>query len=199
MHTDIIGAWLQKRILSVSKVGAAVPADLVIWSSFFVSLGIGALLYLSYANNPWIFAAVFLLLIRMILDAVADLFIEASGPNRHNLLVLARLTDRLSDICILFCLGFRLNMRPNVLYLGMITVLVVSYAGILGRSDIARGAEGGILCKSNRHVLLMLVCLFAGFFPDASILDFNPFEIMLLAFVPLGTITLIQRLNDAQL
>lgn len=195
---DFIGAWLQKQVFPAGRMAASVSADLIIWSSFFVSIGIGALLYLSYTNNPWIFAAVFLLAVRMVLDSVADILIEASGPNRHNLLVLARLTDRLSDVCIFFCLGFRLNMRPNILYLGMITVLVISYAGILGRADIARGAEGGILCKSNRHVLLMLTCLLSGFFPDALFWGLNPFEVMLLAFVPLGSVTLIQRLNDAQ-
>jgi archaetidylinositol phosphate synthase len=190
-----IKPWFREQLQPLVKLLWNVHPDVLTWAALGVSLFAGVLLNISN-ERPWLaVAAVPLLVARLMLNALDGMVAHQTGKARAAGEVLNEVSDRLSDLAIF--IGLALSpMADKVLgLLVIIAMLMVSYVGVLGKAVGAERVYGGILGKADRMILLMLACLIYGLAPDAQIMGYSVFNAMLVIFLPLASITLLQRLD----
>ena len=187
--------WFQKQLQPMVKLLGDVNPDVLTWSAVGLSIVAGGLLYNSY-ERPWMaVAAVPLLMGRLALNSVDGILAAQKGSSRPSSEVLKSLSNRLSDVAIFLSLAFWPDIKVHLVLLAIIAVLIVSYVGVLGRAVTGKPVDGGVLAKADRMVLLMVTCLVYGLVPNATFAGFSVFECMFALFIPLASITLLQRLN----
>jgi phosphatidylglycerophosphate synthase len=190
-----IKPWFQKQLQPVVKLLLNVPPDCITWAALLVSLAAGALVYAS-SEKPWMAVlAVPLLMGRLALNALDGMVAKQTGKARAAGEVINELSDRLSDVAIFLSLAFRPDIKVHLVLLAMVAMLMVSYVGILGKAVGAERVSSGVLGKADRMMMLMVSCLVYAVVPDLQIFGFSIFEVMLVLFIPLASITLLQRLD----
>lgn len=176
-----------------------VPPEAFCWTSLLFSGAAGVILY--FAQPQYFPAAALiasaLLILRLLSDFMEKSTRVSSGLQKRANLLLTKLTDRLSDLSMLLGFAFWDSIRVHLVLLGIVSMLLVSYVGELSASVSGEENPGGLLCKSNRIVLLIFFCLVHFFRPDSTIAGYSVFEVMFLLFIPMASITLLQRLNAA--
>jgi phosphatidylglycerophosphate synthase len=190
-----IKPWFQRQLQPIAKLLMNVHPDVITWSAFGVSLVAAALLY-GASERPWMAVlSVPLLMARLALNALDGMVAKESGKARAAGQVINELSDRLSDVSIFLSFAFWPDIKMHLLLLAMVSMLIVSYVGILGKAAGAEREYGGLLGKADRMILLMVACLIYGLFPNLQIAGFSVFEAMFVLFIPLASITLLQRLD----
>ena len=194
-----VTVWLQKQLKPLEKNLEKVPPEAFAWLSLGLSLVAGVLLYFSQAQY-WPALALFaglVLALRLMSDSCEEMLTAASAQlNPPNLLII-RLGYRLADITMLLGFAFWDSLRIHLVLCAIVSMLLVSYVAELGRALGAKDCGGGLLCKSNRIILLIFFCSMYLFRPNARIADFSVFEVMFALFIPMASITLLQRLDAA--
>lgn len=195
MQASGIDFWLQRQLKPLSAAMTKVPPEFLSWVSLLASLGAGTLLF--SANESPVLAefAVCLLALRLISDSIeSNLVIDGENSAGYSPVV-SKLIERLSDLVVFLSLAFWTEIRVHLVLLAVVCMLMVSYAGELGRAYGATDCNAGILAKTNRIVLLMLFSLVYGFKPHTNLGGYSVFEVMFVLFIPLASITLLQRLD----
>lgn len=199
MDSNGVTVWLQKQLKPLSKNLEKVPPEAFAWASLGLSLMAGVLLYLSQAQY-WPALALFaglVLALRLMSDSCEEMLTQAgSRLNPPNLLII-RLGYRLADVSMLLGFAFWDSLRIHLVLCAIVSMLMVSYVAELGRSLGADDVGGGLLSKTNRIILLIFFCAMYLFRPNARIADFSVFEVMFALFIPMASITLLQRLDAA--
>lgn len=191
-----IKPWFQKQLQPLVKALWNVDPDVLTWSALGVSLGAGVLLYYSYERPFLAVLAVPLLMLRLALNALDGMLATQTGKARAAGEVINELADRMSDIGIFLPLSFWPDMKVHLVLLAMIAMLIVSYVGVLGKAAGATRVYSGVLGKADRMILLMVACLLYAVVPtNYEIMGFSIFEAMFVLFIPLASITLLQRLD----
>jgi CDP-diacylglycerol---glycerol-3-phosphate 3-phosphatidyltransferase len=190
-----IKPWFQKQLQPLVKALWNVHPDVLTWSALGVSLGAGLLLYYAYERPVLAVVAVPLLMIRLALNALDGMLAKQTGKARAAGEVINELSDRLSDVAIFLPLAFWPDMKVLLILLAIIAMLIVSYVGVLGKAVGAERVYIGVLGKADRMILLMVTCLVYALFPTQEIMGFSVFESMFVLFIPLASITLLQRLD----
>lgn len=197
MDTNGVTVWLQKQLKPHSKNLEKVPPEAFAYFSLFLSTISGALLYFSQAQYyPALVAiAALILTLRFISDSVEEMLsFEAIKPPSH---LISSLCARLADISMLLGFAFWDSLRVHLVLLAIVSMLLVSYVGELARSQGATDCNGGLLCKSNRIILLIFFCVVYLLRPNSQIAGFSVFEVMFVLFIPLASLTLLQRTDAA--
>jgi CDP-diacylglycerol--glycerol-3-phosphate 3-phosphatidyltransferase len=190
-----IKPWFQKQLEPAVKLLLTVPPDCITWVGLIVSLAAGALVY-SSAEKPWLaLLAVPLLMTRLALNALDGMVAKQTGKARAAGEVINELADRLSDVSIFLALAFRPDIKPHLVLLAVVAMLMVSYVGVLGKAVGAERVTVGVLGKADRMMMLMVCCLVYAIVPDLQVYGYSIFEVMLVLFIPLASITLLQRLD----
>lgn len=193
--SDGLNLWIQRQLEPLSKIWGSISSEIFSWASLAVSLTSGAMLY-SSAEAPWLaLLAVPVIASRLLLDSLRDLSLKEHPVDSHSQ-ILYRLCDRLSDISMFLGLSFWPTIRVHLAFLGIVSMLVVSYVGECGRSSGA-DCSGGLLCKTHRIALLAFFSMIYAWRPGVKVGDFDPFEVMFILFIPLASLTLLQRLHAA--
>lgn len=188
------GLWLQKQLKPLSK---GVSPEALSWASLAVSMVAGGLLYGAY-HRPWLgLIAAPIMAVRLALDSLESIVADEHPERSPYSRMLSRLCDRLADVSLFLGLTFWPPdvMRVHLALLAIICMLIVSYAGELARASGAPNHKAGMLSQSHRIVLLMFFCVVHAVRPGAVIAGFSTFEVMFALFIPLASITLIQRMD----
>lgn len=190
-----IKPWFQKQLQPIVKALWNVHPDVLTWSALGVSLMAAAVLYSSYEQPLLTLLAIPLLFIRLALNALDGMLAKQTGKARAAGEVINELSDRLSDVAIFLSFAFWPDIKVHLVLLAIIAMLIVSYVGVLGKAVGAEREYGGMLGKADRMILLMVACAVYAALPDRRLYNFNIFEVMFVLFIPLASITLLQRLD----
>jgi phosphatidylglycerophosphate synthase len=190
-----IKPWFREQLQPLIKLLWNVHPDVLTWSALALSILAGILLCNSYEHPFLAVAAVPLLFARLALNALDGMLAQQTGKARAAGEVLNEVSDRLADVAIF--LGLTLSPAVDKLsgLLSIISILMVSYIGILGKAVASERVYIGILGKADRMIYLMGACLFYGLFPNWTGMGYSIFGLLLLLFIPLASITLLQRLD----
>lgn len=190
-----IKPWFQKQLQPLAQALSNVPPDALTWAALGAALGAAALIYCSYERPALAALAVPLLMIRLVLNAIDGMITDKSGSARAAAQVINDLSDRLSDVAIFLAPAFWPDIKVHLVLLGITAMLIVSYVGVLGKAAGAGRIHSGVLGKSERMIILMVACLLYPLFPEQKVFGFGIFEAMFVLFIPLASITLLQRLD----
>lgn len=196
MNDDGLSLWLQQQLKPIAQSLANLSPGAFHWLSLLVSLTIGIVLYLSAEKPVVAILAAMLLGIKLMLDALGRAVACQDYKSKIADQLISRLCDRISDLAIFFGLAFWINIRVYLVLFAIVSMLIVSYVGELGRSLGAKDVSGGLLCQTNRTVLMMLFSIVYACRPEGVIMGFSVFEVMFILFIPLASITLLQRLES---
>lgn len=199
MDSDGVSVWLQKQLKPITKSLEKLPPETFSWVSLALSASAGGLLYFAQAQYYPIAAlpAALFLALRLMSDSVEDMLCAQGDPNRISNRFLIRLCARLSDLSMMLGFAFWDSLRIHLVLLAIVSMLLVSYAGELGRAVGREEAVGGLLCKSNRIILLIFFCFVYLLRPNSTIGNYSVFEVMFVLFIPMASITLLQRMDSA--
>lgn len=196
MNSDGVSVWLQKQLKPLSKGLERVSPDVFAWLSLLFSASAGVLLYFSQIQfYPMAALAAALLLLLRLLTVSLEEMLSASQTKTGNYL-LARLCARLADLSMLLGFAFWDSIRIHLVLCALVSMLLVSYVAELGRTLGASDCSGGLLSKSNRIILLIFFSVVYVLKPNAGIADYTVFEVMFALFIPLASLTLLQRMDS---
>lgn len=190
-----IKPWFQKQLQPVVKALWHVHPDVLTWSALGVSMVSAGFLYSANEQPLMALVAAPLLLLRLALNALDGMVAKQTGKARAAGEVINELSDRLSDVAIFLPFAFWPDIKVHLVLLAIIAMLIVSYVGVLGKAVGAEREYGGMLGKADRMILLMVACVVYAVAPDRQLYNFSIFEIMFVLFIPLASITLLQRLD----
>ncbi|MFQ5796486.1 MAG: CDP-alcohol phosphatidyltransferase family protein [Candidatus Bipolaricaulia bacterium] len=196
----------RKRLRPLLKRLRGVHPDWLTGAALAVSLIAGALIYASrYPGFLFLLLLVPpLLFVRLALNALDGMLATETGTARPQGEILNELFDRLADVAILLGAVFSDHSIRWLGLLAIVAVLLVSYAGILGKAAGASRQYGGPLGKADRMVYLMVACA-AQFALSASgretVLIFDArssvFDLVWIWFLLGAVWTVLQRSFDA--
>jgi CDP-diacylglycerol--glycerol-3-phosphate 3-phosphatidyltransferase len=125
---------------------------------------------------------------RLTFNALDGMVALRSGLARPWGKVLNEFCDRLADLAFFAPLFLVPNTNPIVVAAALLSVLLVSYLGVLAEAAGARREYGGVLGKADRMLWLGLATAFAATGGDFVLLRLLP------AFLIVGSVvTLVQR------
>lgn len=189
-----IKPWFRQQLQPLIKLLWNVHPDVLTWSAVVLSCVAGVLLYLSFWT-PWLaFVVIPLLFIRLALNALDGLLAQQTGKARVAGEVLNEMTDRIADVAIFIGLTMCQLTDKFIGFVAIISILMVSYTGILGKAVGAERIYSGVLGKADRMIYLMVVCLVYGLYPDFGFMGYSTYSWLLIIFIPLACVTILQRL-----
>ena len=192
---DGLSVWLEKCLRPVSKSCANVAPELFGWMALAASAGAAFFLFAAEKQPVMALGVLPMMAIRLIAESIEQSLLDGTKDVNPGLLLTVRLCHRLSDLSMLMGLVFWEQVRPHLSLLAIISMLLVSYVGEIG-SGLGRSNRGGLLCKSNRIVLLMFFCVVYALRSRAEIYGYSVFEVMFVLFIPLASLTLLQRMES---
>lgn len=190
-----IKPWFREQLQPLIKLLWNVHPDVLTWSALGLSIVSGVLLFNSY-DHPFLAVLVVpLLFARLALNALDGMLAQQTGKARPAGEILNEVSDRLADVAIF--LGLTLSPAVDKTWglLSIISILIVSYVGILGKAVAGERVYIGVLGKADRMIYLMIACLIYGLAPNWTFMGNSVFGALLLLFIPLASITLLQRLD----
>lgn len=177
-----------------------IPPDVISFLAFLVALLIGILYYKS-GNKPIFFIVnICLIILRMTLNTLDGLIALKIGRTSMKGKLVNALPDRYADIFIMVGISFSSLCDIRIGLLASITVLLVSYTGMLGKAIGVSWQQHGPLDKVDRLVLIMIASLIQFILvkighPGLKIISINLsiIEWCMILFILLGHITVINR------
>jgi phosphatidylglycerophosphate synthase len=185
----------QKFLKPLVTMFSAFDPDTLTWRGFFFSLIAGACFFLS-EYRPMLLAGIIFIVLRLAFNVLDGMVARETGKTTAHGEALAEFTDRLSDVAIFLGVAFSVYCTMMFGLLGIIVMLLVSYAGILGKAVGAERQFGGIMGKVDRLILVMVFALGQYFFPGKWIgvpAGWKNFDILMIIVMAGGAVTVIQR------
>jgi archaetidylinositol phosphate synthase len=190
-----IKPWFREQLQPLVKLLWNVHPDVLTWAALVVSIFAGVLLNISF-DRPWLaLLAIPLLVARLILNALDGMVAHQTGKARAAGEVLNEVSDRLSDLAIFIGLTLSPVVDNTLGLLATLAILMVSFVGVLGKAVGAERVYSGVLGKADRLILLMIASLVYGLAPNFEVMGYSIFGAMLVLFLPLASITILQRLD----
>jgi len=192
----------RKIIQPVVKKLTFINPDFISAIAFFVALATGACFYFGSAKPCLFLWVIVLTLLRMTLNTMDGVLAIERGDDKkvHGKMVNA-LPDRYADLFVLCGIVLSPICNDIIGLLGLCTVVLVSYSGILGKALGVTWQGHGPLDKVERLVWLMIIALAQWFgyhngSPEvlAGPYNLSYLEIGMLIFFVLGQITVIRRI-----
>ena len=193
----------RKFILPLAKKISFINPDVFSWMAFAVTFITG---YCFYAGNEnpklflWIILLIFLRMTLNTLDGVVA--IQRGDDSRIHGKIINALPDRYGDIFIVGGILLSPICNDFIGLLGLASMFLVSYAGMLGKALGVSWQGHGPLDKVERLVWLIIFAFlqYYGYVHNAPVLDFHGYhfsylEICMLLFFVLGQITVLRRVG----
>lgn len=191
----------RKFILPVVKKLTFINPDFISAVAFFVALATGYCFYAG-SSKPCLFLWLLLLVfLRMTLNTMDGVLAIERGDDKkvHGKMVNA-LPDRYADLFVLSGIALSPICNDFIGLLGLCTVVLVSYSGMLGKALGVSWQGHGPLDKVERLFWLMIIAVaqYIGYKNAAPTLEIGAYslsylEIGMLVFFVLGQITVIRR------
>ena len=174
--------------------------DVFSWMAFFLSLLIGIFYYKSGSIHIFLIINIVLIILRMTLNTLDGLIaLKINRTSMKGKLVNA-LPDRYADIFILAGISFSSLCDLRIGMLASLSVLLVSYSGMLGKAIGVSWQQHGPLDKVDRLVLIIIasfaqfIVMKMGYFRfKIFCLEFTLIEYFMILFIILAQITIINR------
>lgn len=191
----------RKILLPVVKKLTFINPDLISGIAFFVALATGACFYLGNRNPIFFLWVVILTPLRMTLNTMDGVLAIERGDDKkvHGKIVNA-LPDRYADLFVLCGIVLSPICNTFIGLLGLCTMVLVSYSGMLGKALGVSWQGHGPLDKVERLVWLIIIAFIQWLGskngkPDIAIgvLHFSYLELGMLLFFVFGQITVIRR------
>lgn len=142
-----------------------------------------------------------LLMLRITLNALDGMVAQVKGIARKQGEILNEMLDRYSDTAVILGLIFSSIVKPWLGYLALISVLLSSFSGILGKAVYGKREFSGPMGKADRMIWLSAVCLLYFLFPFVRALSFTKFkfslfELLMGMFIAGGQLNVIVRIKN---
>lgn len=192
-YRNVIGPIARKLIFINPNVISFIAVLVALLTGYFIFIG---------SENPVYFLWVlFLIFMRMTLNTMDGVIaIEREQDNKICGKVMNALPDRYSDLFVLAGLVLSPLVRDWLGLLGLCSVVLVSYSGMLGKALGVSWQGYGPLDKVERFfwLIIAVTCQYFGCKygnPTVSIFshNFSYLEILMLIYLILGQITVIRR------
>ena len=171
----------------------------VITAAGLMASALALLCFLGASQQRWLLLLIpCCLFVRIACNAMDGLVAQRTGKARAFGEVLNEGSDRLADVILLLGLGFTPLASLPLAALTTVTVLLSSYAGILGKAVGVGREYGGILGKADRMFWMGLTAIITWKMGLTKIhiagFEFrSAFDVMLAVFLPLAVVTMYQR------
>ena len=190
-------------LLPIGEKLSFIHPDVFSWLAVFITLLTGICFYCGYAKPIFFLYVIFLTLLRMTFNTFDGLlaFIRGDDKKIHGKIINA-LPDRYAD-CFVVC-GIVLSplCNPFTGLLGLCTMFLVSYSGMLSKALGFTWQSCGPLDKVQRLVLLMvaafaqwIACSYGAPYLRVGGTSLSYLDICMLLFFILGQLTVFRRVD----
>lgn len=188
----------RKILLPLAKKMKFIDPDILGYLATFVAF-ITMFCYIFAPQNPQLLIiSIVLTLFRMTLNTIDGVIAIERGNLRLKGEIVNALPDRYSDIFILIGIALSPLCTPLLGLLGMGSMFLVSYTGMLSKALGAKWQHHGPLGKVERLIFVMIFTVLAYLQLTGKINDFynlKYFEWLMILFIILGQITVFNRLK----
>jgi archaetidylinositol phosphate synthase len=172
--------------------------DIISYMAFLIALVIGILYSLSGENPIFLIINIIFILLRMTLNTIDGLIALKIKRTSQKGKIVNALPDRYADMFYLIGISFSSLCNIEIGMIATITVLLISYSGMLGKALEVSWQQQGPLDKVDRLVMVMVFSLIQFMLikinPDwLENFRFTAMEICMLLFIILGQLTITRR------
>ncbi len=176
--------------------------DLMSFVAFFIAMLTGFFYYKSGEIPGFLLANIFLIFLGITLNTLVELLsMKRSKFTIINEIIYA-LPDRYADVFIFIGISFSSLCDIRIGMIATVTILLVSYTGILGKALGVSWQRQGPLDKTDRSIILMAASLLQYMLskvrvPSVSILEreYTIMELCMVIFLVLGQLTILMRVK----
>ena len=188
----------RKILLPLAKKMKFIDPDILGYLATFVAL-VTAFCYVYAPNKPeLLIISIVLTLFRMTLNTIDGVIAIERGNLRLKGEIVNALPDRYSDIFVLIGIAMSPLCTPFLGILGMSSMFLVSYTGMLSKAIGANWQHHGPLGKVERLIFIMIFSVLEYLQLTGKITKFyncTYFEWLMILFVILGQYTVFNRLK----
>lgn len=188
----------RKVLLPLAKKMKFVDPDILGYLATLVALGTGFCYFFAPQKPILLIISVVLTLFRMTLNTIDGVIAIERGNLRLKGEIVNALPDRYSDIFVVMGIGLSALCNPFLGMLGLSSMFLVSYTGMLSKAIGAQWQHQGPLGKVERLILIMIFSILSYFQLTGKIGNiggFGYFEWLMILFAVLGQITVFNRLK----
>ena len=187
----------RKILLPLAKKLKFINPDWLSYLATVVALGT-MFCYLYAAGIPSLLLwSILLTFVRMTLNTIDGVIAIERGNLRRKGEIVNALPDRYSDIFILMGIGLSPLCTPWLGMVGMASMFLVSYTGMLSKAVAVNWQHHGPLGKVERLIFIMIFSLLQYLCLKGIIGNIGPlsyFEWLMVLFIVLGQLTVLRRL-----
>lgn len=193
----------RKFIKPIAEKISWINPDVFSWMAFGVTFLTGYCFYMGYKNPTLFLWVIFLIFCRMTLNTLDGVVaIERGDDNKIHGKIINALPDRYGDLFVVGGILLSPICNDIIGLLGLATMVLVSYSGMLGKALGVSWQGHGPLDKVERLFLLIIFAglQYWGYSHNAPAVDFmnhnlSYLEICMLVFFVLGQITVLRRVG----
>jgi len=192
----------RKILLPLAKRLKWVNPDILSYLAVVVAFLTGICFYFAYSKNWLLLWAIGLTFLRMTLNTIDGVIAIERGKLRLKGEIVNALPDRYSDIFVMLGIAFSPYCCIHIGTIAAISVLLVSYTGMLGKAVGVNWQHHGPLGKVER-LILMMIASFVQYILTARGLKYftffsyrtTPLELLMFLFIVGAQITIFNRVR----
>lgn len=190
----------RKILMPLAKKMLRVNPDTLSYLAVIVALVTGLCFYFANDNPIFLLIIVLLTFLRMTLNTIDGVIAIERGNLRLVGEIVNALPDRYSDIFVMMGITFSNYCNVYIGSLATISVLLVSYSGMLGKAIGVNWQHHGPLGKVERLIFIMIACLIQYIITIKHLKYITIFsykttviELLMIIFIFLAQITIFNR------
>jgi hypothetical protein len=176
--------------------------DLMSFIAFFIAMVIGLFYYKSGEIPVFLLVNIFLIFLGITLNTLVELLSMKRTKFTIISEIIYALPDRYADLFVLVGISFSSLCDIRIGMVATVTVMLISYTGILGKALGVSWQHQGPLDKTDRLVILMAASLLQYLLskegnPSVFIFDleYTIIEVCMIVFMLLGQFTILMRIK----
>lgn len=180
----------------IKKLDFIKPAWLS-YMALIATIGAAACYILGFAGPAALLGAAFFLLARLLLNILEELLDQGRGQLPMGERIIRIIPDIYADAILMFGIGLSRFCHPIYALLGLVSVLLMNIAGMLGKTIGVELQRQGPLGKKSSLILVIVFTLIQYFRLSKSFFGLRPsvLEWLLVVLFALGQITVFNRLR----
>lgn len=192
----------RKILLPLARSMKNINPDLLSYLAVFVAFLTGLCFYFSVQKNGLLIIAAALTFLRMTLNTIDGVIAIERGNLRLKGEIVNALPDRYSDIFVLLGVAFSAYCNVYIGSLAVISVLLVSYTGMMGKAIGVNWQHHGPLGKVERLTAMIFASILQYTFANTGLKYFTVLAlrtsvigIMMVLFIVLAQVTVYNRVK----
>jgi archaetidylinositol phosphate synthase len=176
--------------------------DLMSFIAFFIATITGFLYYKSGETPVFLLINIFLIFLGITLNTLVELLSMKRAKFTIINEIIYAIPDRYADLLVLIGISFSSLCDIRIGMIATITILLISYTGMLGKALGVSWQHQGPLDKTDRLVILMTASLLQYLLskvgnPSVFILglEYTIIELCMIIFMLLGQLTILMRIK----